>query len=118
MVPQLVQVQVTRRTPEARPASATMPAHAAGGDRSAFADQLSAALDRYGFSVCRSASVFEDFEGYAAVIVLLSPGATEVSFAIMASLAIARTIGIGRGRLAPPSLMLTMRRTCRPSASA
>jgi hypothetical protein len=75
MVPQLFQVQVTRRTPEARPASATMPAHATGGDRSAFADQLSAALDRYGFSVCRSASVFEDFDGYAAVIVLLSPGA-------------------------------------------
>jgi hypothetical protein len=39
------------------------------------ADQLAGALERYGFSVCRSASVFEDFQGYAAVIVLLSPGA-------------------------------------------
>jgi hypothetical protein len=39
------------------------------------ADQLASALERYGFSVCRSASVFEDFQGYAAVIVLLSPGA-------------------------------------------
>ena len=39
------------------------------------ADQLSAALERYGFSVCRSASVFEDFQGYSAIIVLLSPGA-------------------------------------------
>lgn len=43
MVPQLFQVQVTRRTPEARPAPATMPAHAPGGVRPAFADQLSAA---------------------------------------------------------------------------
>lgn len=40
------------------------------------ADQLAGALERYGFSVCRSASVFEDFGGYAAVIVLLSPGAS------------------------------------------
>ena len=39
------------------------------------ADQLASALERYGFSVCRSASVFEDFHGYGAVIVLLSPGA-------------------------------------------
>jgi hypothetical protein len=39
------------------------------------ADLLAGALERYGFSVCRSASVFEDFGGYAAVIVLLSPGA-------------------------------------------
>lgn len=39
------------------------------------ADQLAGALERYGFSVCRSASVFEDFQGYGAVIVLLSPGA-------------------------------------------
>jgi hypothetical protein len=39
------------------------------------ADQLAGALERYGFSVCRSASVFEDMQGYAAVIVLLSPGA-------------------------------------------
>lgn len=39
------------------------------------ADQLAGALERYGFSVCRSASVFEDFQGYAAVVVLLSPGA-------------------------------------------
>jgi hypothetical protein len=39
------------------------------------ADQLAGSLERYGFSVCRSASVFEDFQGYAAVIVLLSPGA-------------------------------------------
>lgn len=39
------------------------------------ADQLAGALERYGFNVCRSASVFEDFQGYAAVIVLLSPGA-------------------------------------------
>lgn len=39
------------------------------------ADQLAGALERYGFSVCRSASVFEDFQGYSAIIVLLSPGA-------------------------------------------
>ncbi len=39
------------------------------------ADLLAAALERYGFAVCRSASVFEDFSGYAAVVVLLSPGA-------------------------------------------
>lgn len=39
------------------------------------ADQLAGALERYGFSVCRSASVFEDPHGYAAIIVLLSPGA-------------------------------------------
>ncbi|MDX2235765.1 MAG: hypothetical protein NW200_14795 [Hyphomonadaceae bacterium] len=39
------------------------------------ADLLSEALERYGFTVCRSASVFEDFQGYAAVIVLFSPGA-------------------------------------------
>ena len=39
------------------------------------ADQLAGALERYGFSVCRSASVFENFQGYGAVIVLLSPGA-------------------------------------------
>lgn len=39
------------------------------------ADLLTAALERYGFTVCRSASVFEDFTGYAAVVVLLSPGA-------------------------------------------
>ena len=39
------------------------------------ADLLAAALERYGFTVCRSASVFEDFSGYAAVVVLLSPGA-------------------------------------------
>lgn len=39
------------------------------------ADQLAGALERYGFSVCRSASVFEDFQGYGAVVVLLSPGA-------------------------------------------
>ena len=31
---------------------------------------------------------------------------------------IARIIGIGRGKLAPPSLMLTMRRTFMPSAAA
>ena len=36
---------------------------------------LAGALERYGFSVCRSASVFEDPHGYAAIIVLLSPGA-------------------------------------------
>lgn len=40
------------------------------------ADLLSEALARYGFTVCRSASVFEDFGGYAAVVVLLSPGAS------------------------------------------
>ncbi len=39
------------------------------------ADLLADALERYGFAVCRSATVFEDFQGYAAVIVLLSPGA-------------------------------------------
>ena len=39
------------------------------------ADLLASALERYGFTVCRSASVFEDFSGYAAVVVLLSPGA-------------------------------------------
>ena len=49
---------------------------------------------------------------------VVSPGATDVSFSIMASDAIARIIGTGRGMLAPPSLMLTMRRTFRPSASA
>jgi len=38
-------------------------------------DLLSAALERYGFNVCRSASVYEDFQGYSAVVVLLSPGA-------------------------------------------
>ena len=49
---------------------------------------------------------------------VLSPGATEVSLAKPASAAIARIIGIGRGTLAPPSLMLTIRRTFRPNASA
>lgn len=43
MVPHLMQVQVTRPTPGARPASATMPAHTPGGARPAFADQLSSA---------------------------------------------------------------------------
>lgn len=38
-------------------------------------DLLSAALERYGFTVCRSASVYEDFSAYTAVVVLLSPGA-------------------------------------------
>lgn len=38
-------------------------------------DLLAVALERYGFTVCRSASVFEDFSGYAGVIVLISPGA-------------------------------------------
>jgi len=46
-----------------------------------------------------------------------SPGDTDVSFSLE-SIAIARTIGIGRGKLAPPSLMLTIRRTFRPSALA
>src|SRR3954468_16708019 len=49
---------------------------------------------------------------------VLSPGATDVSLAKPASAAIARIMGIGRGKLAPPSLMLTMRRTFRPKASA
>ena len=49
---------------------------------------------------------------------VFSPGATEVSLAKPASAAIARIIGTGRGMLAPPSLMLTIRRTFRPSASA
>ena len=49
---------------------------------------------------------------------MLSPGETEVSLAIPASAAIARIIGIGRGNPAPPSLMLTTRRTRMPSASA
>lgn len=48
---------------------------------------------------------------------VLSPGETEVSLA-KPSAAIARTIGIGRGTLVPPSLMLTIRRTFRPSAPA
>lgn len=39
------------------------------------AELLSGALERYGFTVCRSASVFEDFSAYSAVVVLLSPGA-------------------------------------------
>ncbi len=49
---------------------------------------------------------------------LLSPGATGV-LSISAFIAIARIIGIG-GRTPPllPSEMLTMRRTCRPSALA
>lgn len=46
------------------------------------AENLSAALGRFGFSVCRSASVFEDFRGYAAVIVLLSPGAARSDLVI------------------------------------
>jgi hypothetical protein len=37
------------------------------------ADQLAAALERFGFSICRSATVYENFQGYAGVIVLLSP---------------------------------------------
>ena len=49
---------------------------------------------------------------------VVSPGDTEVSLAKPASAAIARIIGIGRGTLAPPSLMLTMRRTFKPSALA
>ncbi len=49
---------------------------------------------------------------------VVSPGATEVSLLITESEAIARIIGIGRGKLDPPSLMLTIRRTFRPSASA
>jgi hypothetical protein len=44
-------------------------------DDASKADQLATALGRYGLSVCRSASVFEDFQGYCAVVVLLSPGA-------------------------------------------
>lgn len=43
MVPHLMQVQQTRRAPEARTTSATIPAHASVGAGSAFADQLSAA---------------------------------------------------------------------------
>ena len=49
---------------------------------------------------------------------VVSPGATEVSLAMPASADIIRIIGIGRGMLEPPSLMLTMRRTFKPSASA
>jgi hypothetical protein len=44
-------------------------------DDNAKAEALSHALQRYGFSVCRSASVFQDFRSYCAVLVLLSPGA-------------------------------------------
>lgn len=40
MVPHLMQVQLTRRAPDLRPAPATMPAHATGSPRAAFADQL------------------------------------------------------------------------------
>jgi hypothetical protein len=46
------------------------------------AEKLSAALGCFGFSVCRSASVFEDFRGYAAVVVLLSPGAARSELVI------------------------------------
>jgi hypothetical protein len=46
------------------------------------ADDLTAALSRYGFGVCRSASVFEDLRGYAAVVVLLSPGAASSELVI------------------------------------
>lgn len=45
-------------------------------------DLLGVALERYGFTVCRSASVFEDFSGYAAVVVLLSPGAVRSELVI------------------------------------
>ena len=47
----------------------------------------------------------------------LSPGEIAVSFSIGAA-AIIRITGIGPGWPAPPSLMLTMRFTCRPSARA
>jgi hypothetical protein len=45
---------------------------------------------------------------------VLSPGDTDVDF-ISASAAMAHIIGIGRGKLAPPSLMLTMRRVQLPT---
>jgi hypothetical protein len=60
------------------------------------ADLLSDALLRYGFSICRSASVFEDTQGYAAVIVLLSPGAARSELVMQTA---ARALD--RGKLIP-----------------